>query len=134
MNGIFTISLDFELHWGGFEKWTLKSSKFQVPGSMSDSPRDQYFLTTRAVIPKMLDLFQRYEIHATWATVGMLLNESSEELLKNAPSEKPSYGNLNLSAYTFINNEGIGDNEHEDPFHFAPSLVKTSIAMSRVKR
>ena len=48
MNGIFTISLDFELHWGGFEKWPIEEYR-------------QYFLNTRKVIPEMLKLFGQYE-------------------------------------------------------------------------
>ncbi|MGE0772975.1 MAG: polysaccharide deacetylase family protein [Cyclobacteriaceae bacterium] len=123
MNGIFTISLDFELHWGGFEKWTLNHS-YQSPVTSYQNRYSRYFLNTRLAIPKMLELFQRYEIHATWAAVGMLLNDSKEELLTNAPGEKPSYLNQHLSAFRFIDTMGIGDNEELDPFHFAPSLVK----------
>jgi peptidoglycan/xylan/chitin deacetylase (PgdA/CDA1 family) len=121
MNGIFTISLDFELHWGGFEKWNLQNA-----GSGVDY--ETYFLNTRRIIPKMLALFQEYEIHVTWAAVGMLLHESKDELLKNAPANKPSYKVSNLSAYHYINVIGIGEDEEGDPFHFAPSLVRKILA------
>jgi hypothetical protein len=113
--GIFTISLDFELHWGGFEKWPLEQYR-------------QYFLNTRDVIPKMLTLFEQHEVHVTWATVGMLLHDSRQGLMKNAPLLKPSYQQRQLSAYHFIDSTGIGDNEEEDPFHFAPSLIKQIVA------
>src|SRR5689334_7868297 len=101
MNGIFSISLDFELHWGGFEKWRLEipNSKIQNPGSRV---YNQYFLNTREVIPKMLKLFEDHEVHVTWATVGMLLHKSKKELLENAPAIKPSYKVQNLSAYHYI--------------------------------
>lgn len=106
----FTISLDFELHWGGFEKWPLEYFR-------------EYFLNTRSAIPQMLALFEKYSVHVTWATVGMLLAESRKELLELAPSEKPSYDLVHLSAYEYIDKIGIGENEEEDPFHFAPSIV-----------
>jgi peptidoglycan/xylan/chitin deacetylase (PgdA/CDA1 family) len=113
--GIFTISLDFELHWGGFEKWPLDKYR-------------QYFLNTRDIIPAMLKLFEQHEVHVTWATVGMLLHDSRQSLLTNAPRLKPSYEQQQLSAYHFIDSTGIGNNEGEDPFHFAPSLVKQIVA------
>lgn len=115
MNGLFTISLDFELHWGGFEKWPLDLYR-------------QYFLNTREVIPRMLTLFEQHEVHVTWATVGMLLHRTRQELLQNAPQLKPSYKLQELSAYRFVETVGIGDNERDDPFHFAPSLVKQILA------
>ncbi len=113
--GIFTISLDFELHWGGFEKWPLEKYR-------------QYFLNTREIIPQMLALFQQHQVHVTWATVGMLLHDSRQRLLQNAPPLKPAYEQQQLSAYRFIESVGIGNNESEDPLHFAPSLVKQIIA------
>src|SRR5258706_4582321 len=111
MRGTFTISLDFELHWGGFEKWPLE--KYRT-----------YFSNTRRVIPEMLHLFREYEVHVTWAAVGMLLHRSRKELMENVPEHKPTYSEPKLSAYHFIEETGIGENEGEDPFHFAPSLVE----------
>jgi peptidoglycan/xylan/chitin deacetylase (PgdA/CDA1 family) len=108
--GTFIISLDFELHWGGFEKWPLEEYK-------------QYFLNTRAVIPEMLDLFRQHEVHVTWAGVGMLFHTTRESLTLDFPKQKPSYAAAELSAYNFIEDYGIGETEEEDPFHFAGSLV-----------
>jgi peptidoglycan/xylan/chitin deacetylase (PgdA/CDA1 family) len=109
--GIFTISLDFELHWGGFEKWDLPLYK-------------QYFLNTRKVIPQMLSLFEDHHVHVTWASVGMLFHESIGTLNSAIPDHKPSYQDQQLSAYRYIQNQGIGKDEQEDPFHYAASLVK----------
>ncbi len=109
--GIFVISLDFELHWGGFEKWPLENHK-------------QYFLNTRSVIPKMLALFREHEASVTWATVGMLFHHSKDTLLAVAPGLKPSYNLPALSAYHYIDKYGIGNNEEEDPFHFADTLIQ----------
>lgn len=72
----------------------------------------------------MLTLFEKYEVHVTWATVGMLMHESKKELLENAPANKPAYTVQNLSAYHYIKSAGIGEDEQADPFHFAPTLVK----------
>lgn len=127
--GIFTISLDFELHWGGFEKWPLRVTSHQSPvtSNQSQATYNQYFLNTRQVIPQMLELFQAHEVHVTWATVGMLFHHNKKELLENAPVLKPTYKESQLSAYRYIEQQGIGENEEQDPFHFAPSLIKQII-------
>jgi len=119
----FVISLDFELHWGGFEKWPI-ALKGVKSGELKSNFLNQYFLNTREVIPKMLDLFQKYEVHVTWAAVGMLLHSNKAQLVANTPELKPTYLAKELSAYHYIQECGIGDSEDEDPFHFAPSLVK----------
>lgn len=112
--GVFVISLDFELHWGGFEKWPLENYS-------------NYFSNTRRNIPEMLSLFQQYEIHTTWATVGMLFHDSKKSLLQASPAVRPSYKLSQLSAYNFIEQVGIGNTEKDDPFHFAKSLVNAII-------
>jgi peptidoglycan/xylan/chitin deacetylase (PgdA/CDA1 family) len=126
MNSTFTISLDFELHWGGFEKWPLKisNSKFNIGEAETF---DQYFLNTRDVIPKMLALFSNYQIHVTWATVGLLMHENKIALMDNIPGSKPTFQNQELSAYHFMEQQGIGENEIEDPFHYADSLIRKII-------
>ena len=150
MSGALCISLDFELHWGGFEKWPLQISRqLAVPIAIGSSWQAKvtrnlsqteaagfsgapigkgdyrnYFLNTRNAIPEMLQMFSLYQAHVTWATVGMLFHQSKTELLNNAPTQKPTYDEKQLSAYNFIENGGIGENEEEDPFHFAPSLIK----------
>ena len=75
--GKFVISLDFELHWGNPEKWDLNERK-------------DCLNETRKSIPMVLDLFKKYEIHATWATVGILFAKNKSQLLKNLPSKKTS--------------------------------------------
>ena len=107
------ISLDFELHWGGSEKWLL-------------DPLKPYFLETRRTIPEMLRLFEKYEIAVTWATVGLLFHESRDEMLASLPETRPAYS-APISAYDYIENEGVGENEEHDPFHFAPSLIRQII-------
>lgn len=140
MKSVFTISLDFELHWGGFEKWELglrvganpeagKQPTVDGRRPMGDyflpaRNYEQYFLNTRKVIPRMLELFDEYDVHVTWATVGMLFHRNKEELMANAPSVKPGYYAENLSAWRYIETVGIGNDEEKDPFHYAPSLIQ----------
>lgn len=134
MNGIFTISLDFELHWGGFEKWPLRISDLVDGTEMrrylkaDDQDYRNYFLNTRQVIPEMLKLFAEHEVHVTWATVGMLFHPTREQLLEHAPELKPHYVEKKLSAYNYIRDQGIGADEATDPFHFAPTLIRRIIA------
>lgn len=93
------ISLDFELLWGVFDK-------------VDHTHTQAYFHITRKLIPHLLDLFSHYQIHATWATVGMLFNESWEQWEANIPNDIPDYSHRELSAYHFghsIKNESTRD-------------------------
>ena len=58
--GTFVVSLDFELAWG-------------TRGRPSADKVGQYLAGTRPAIDRMLQLFQQYEIPATWVMVGGLL-------------------------------------------------------------
>ncbi len=107
--GIFTISLDFELHWGCFEKMVLNPAE------------QQYFLNTRAAIPQMLQLFSANNIHVTWAAVGMLYRKNKTEWLNDLPPLLPSFDNPNVSSYEWIDRHGFYS--ENDPFHFAPELI-----------
>ncbi|WP_075352567.1 polysaccharide deacetylase family protein [Algoriphagus marinus] len=103
---IFTISLDFELLWGIFDK---VGTKYRV----------DYFSKTRALIPEMLDLFAENQIAVTWATVGMLFAENEEEWRSYSPANLPSYRDKSLSAYEWTKANGI-----RPEVHFAPELIK----------
>jgi peptidoglycan/xylan/chitin deacetylase (PgdA/CDA1 family) len=105
----FIISLDFELYWGVRDKISLNTYRASMAGE-------------RDVIPRMLDLFARHGIHATWATVGFLFFDDKDELLAHLPPLKPRYVNKSLSPYDHILR--IGPNERRDPFHYALSLVR----------
>ena len=109
MPGIFTISLDFELFWGVHDKRSLKGYGRNILGA-------------RDAIPRMLDEFERYGIHGTWATVGLLFFDTKEELLEYLPAQRPQYANPALSPYPRIGR--IGPNERQDPYHFGLSLVR----------
>jgi peptidoglycan/xylan/chitin deacetylase (PgdA/CDA1 family) len=106
-NGYLVVSLDFELLWGVFDKVTYRE-------------KESYFKNTRLVIPELLNLFSEYQIHATWATVGMLFNNNWEEWRENAPGSLPIYKNTNLSAFDFGNSINSMDTEF---FCFAKDLI-----------
>lgn len=80
--------------------------------------------TREQVIPGILELFQHYDIHATWATVGLLFHENQKSLHATIPSIQPSYELEHLSAYHFMEQEGIGADEEEDSFHYSASLLQ----------
>ncbi|MFM2146544.1 MAG: hypothetical protein RL732_1380 [Bacteroidota bacterium] len=109
MPGILNISLDFELHWGVFDKMPL------------DKKGQHYFKNTRYAFPLMVELFQRYQVQVTWAVVGMLYNAHATEWRRNRPKLEPTYENKQLSAYHWVTAHGL--TEPEDPFHFAPDLI-----------
>lgn len=112
--GKFIISLDFELHWGAAEKWDLKT-------------KAHCFNQTRILIPQMLELFKKYSIHATWATVGFLFAKNKKQLLEFMPQQRPSYDNKSLSYYSLIDKGLIGDDEENDPYHYASSIIEKII-------
>ncbi|RFU64885.1 polysaccharide deacetylase family protein [Peribacillus glennii] len=107
--GSLVISLDCELYWGMRDIMTIHEYIENLLG-------------VRQVVPKLLELFREFGIHATWATVGFLFFESREQLLKNLPVTKPEYLDRPLNPYLSIKN--IGLNEEEDPFHFGLSLIQ----------
>ncbi|UZD23894.1 polysaccharide deacetylase family protein [Algoriphagus halophytocola] len=80
------ISLDFELHWGRFDKYALDEN-------------GKYYAQTLEALPRILDLFEKYNIRATWATVGMLMAESWEEWKAFSPEILPSFHQEKYSAF-----------------------------------
>jgi hypothetical protein len=107
--GTLAISLDFELHWG-------------VRDHLSVANYRENLLGVRRAIPALLSLFTEFGVHATWATVGFLFFENIEELMAALPSELPQYIDKSLDPYAALGE--VGRNEREDPFHFAPTLIR----------
>jgi peptidoglycan/xylan/chitin deacetylase (PgdA/CDA1 family) len=104
---VFTISLDFELHWGRFDKYPVEKN---LP----------YYSETRKAIPKILALFDTYQIHATWAAVGGLMAENLEEWRLYSPRLMPTYTEKGYSAYSWVDSQ----KELFPETLFAPHLVK----------
>lgn len=113
----FIISLDFELYWGMFDKVTLEDYGQNITG-------------VHEVIPKLLTLFNQNNIHATWATVGMLMVKDKLELLRLLPEKdlQPNYTNQLVSTYYHLENSVIGNSEIDDKFHYGQTLVNKIIA------
>lgn len=108
--GIFTISLDFEIHWGVSDHRTVESYR-------------ENLLNEPVVVRRLLKLFEQRKIHATWATVGMLFCRNKKELFDLVkPEHRPSYESKSLS--NFLVAETAGEDEQNDPYHFSGSTVK----------
>lgn len=72
--GVFVISLDFELFWGvadlaDYSLWKEKIDKVYE------------------IVPKTLALFEKYGIHATWATVAGIMTDGPAELYRYFPEK-----------------------------------------------
>ncbi len=103
------VSLDFELFWGMQDRCELGQYQANILGA-------------RKAIPEMLKLFQKHNIHATWATVGFLFAENKADAIEYSPKITPSYNNVSLSTYNCF--EKIGDDESSAPCFWGSSLVK----------
>ncbi|PSO45007.1 hypothetical protein BRC21_00595 [Candidatus Saccharibacteria bacterium SW_7_54_9] len=106
-HGIVVFSLDFELHWGVHDFASVDDWKDRLLGA-------------RRAVPRLLDLMREYQIEATWATVGMLFAQGRREMRALSPGVRPSYQDSDLSPYPL----SVGVDEKDDPFHFAPSLIR----------
>ena len=111
MAGTLIVSLDFELFWGMLDCSTLEAYQDHVLGG-------------RKAIPQLLQIFEKYGIHATWATVGFQFARSREELEPFFPPEalRPTYEKTELNPYPWF--DTIGRTEAEAPCFFAASLVE----------
>lgn len=105
--GALVISLDFELMWGILDHVTPMDYKNNILGVWH-------------VIPRMLELFEKHHIHATWGIVGLIANKSIAACKDNMPAIQPQYKNKKLSSYSHLKElEDIG----ADCF-CAPELIK----------
>lgn len=111
MAGTLIVSLDFELFWGMQDCCTLESYEDHVLGG-------------RKAIGRLLELFQKHGIHATWATVGFQFAENYAELKEFFPEKAmlPTYENEEVSTYGCF--EKIGGDEQAAPCFYGGSLLK----------
>jgi len=107
--GILTLSLDFELFWGTRDHRSLASYGPRVVGG-------------RKAIPRILELFDEFEIHATWAVVGFVLFDGPSELSQYLPATLPHYADTRLNPYPDI--ARISATELPPDYFFAPDLVE----------
>jgi len=109
-NGVFVISLDFELLWGVWDVTTRERYGAHILG-------------VKEAIPRLLELFAHYDITVTFATVGFLFAKNKEELLNHVPGNKPTYSNDDYNVYT-KEFSSLGNDETDDPYHFGYSLFE----------
>lgn len=86
MTSRLVLSLDFELFWGVAESRTVASYRENVEGVWT-------------AIPKMLDTFRRFDVKATWATVGMLMCHNYAHWRDIRPNLMPGYVSNKSSTY-----------------------------------
>jgi peptidoglycan/xylan/chitin deacetylase (PgdA/CDA1 family) len=110
-NGHFVISLDFEIMWGVRDIVTVESYGDHLRG-------------VQQVIPKLLSVFQQFDIKATFSTVGLLFFETKAKMLANLPAHLPKYQNKNLSPYGDYMLQQVNEDYTKDKYHFAPHLIK----------
>lgn len=109
----FVVSLDFEQHWGVYDHSTVSAYRRRLDGG-------------RRAIPQILDRFAAAGIHASWATVGLLLCEGREDALAQYPNH-PAYHELGVRIQDVIRRSG--DSETDDPYHYALSLAQRIAAV-----
>jgi len=108
--GKFVISLDFELMWGVRDKKTVKDYGANIIG-------------VHKVIPRLLEIFRKHKIKATFSTIGLLFFKNKEELLTGIPNIQPLYKDQNLSPYNG-HFESMGSDCDNDKYHYAPHLIR----------
>jgi peptidoglycan/xylan/chitin deacetylase (PgdA/CDA1 family) len=106
--GTFVISLDLELYWGMRDVISLGDYQQRLAG-------------VRQAVLAILDLFERYEVNATWATVGFLYYDDVEQLKQNIPQEIPSYKQSNLNPYQYV---ATLERERHQQLHFCPDVIE----------
>ncbi|USB33035.1 polysaccharide deacetylase [Paenibacillus sp. YPG26] len=110
-HGQFVISMDFELYWG-------------IRDICPISHYLGHLAKEREIIPRVLDLFERSGIHATWATVGLMFFNSKDQLLHGIPARLPAYQDANLSPYPHLASGVVGTDEQTDASHYGLSLIR----------
>jgi peptidoglycan/xylan/chitin deacetylase (PgdA/CDA1 family) len=104
------ISLDFELFWGVTDSKTVNNYGANIEGVWQS-------------VPGMLKLFKEYGIHATWATVGMLMCKDFKQWSDLRPSIMPTYKRESCSTYS------VSAHARDFPnLFFAPTLVEQILA------
>ena len=73
----------------------------------------------REAIQRLLELFEEYEIGATWATVGFLFAGSADDAQRLAPAVRPAYADPHLSPYETLENSRAV----EFQLLFAPDII-----------
>lgn len=107
--GQFVISIDFEKYWGMRDHKSINDYKKNLEN-------------VDFICESLLEVFIKYEIHCTWAFVGLLMHENKEAVLNEIPRKTPSYKNETMSPYSYIRT-----NKLIEKFHLAPNIIRMII-------
>ncbi len=112
--GLFIISIDYESLWGAIGGQTAHDF---------DAHRARVKCNS-VIIPRLLNLFEKYDIHATWATVGAMSCKTQDEVINHLQSDV-FYKRWNLSLHKYIMN--IKENDFHHFFNICQSelILKT---------
>lgn len=108
VNGTMVISLDFEMMWGVLDHESVETYGNNI-------------LNGKTAIYQILELFNKYQIHATWGIVGFLCFHDTQELRKNFPITLPNYVETKYNSYSYIDKI----TKEQQSFFFAPELINT---------
>lgn len=108
-SGCLIISLDFELLWGGLDVWT------------PDGYGETNVKNVREAIRRMVLLFEKYNVKATFATVGLLMLNDAHEVRDYLPEKAPSYTKVELNPYGDILSR---ISKADSPLYFAPEIIE----------
>jgi len=86
MEGTLCISLDFEKFWGVHDVSNLKNT-------------EQYLNKVNDIVSRLLELFAKYDVHCTWAVVGLLNYSDLKELENNCKSITIKYNQNQFSPF-----------------------------------
>lgn len=100
------ISLDFELMWGNIESWT------------TEGYGTSHVSHVREVITRLLALFEQYQVKATFATVGFIMQKKEDV---KTPLRIPTYQNKVLSPYGDFISSIAPQKEH---LYFATDIIE----------
>lgn len=89
---------------------------------VNDGSYDQNIIGVREAIPKILSLFEEFDIHATWATVGLLFCKTKKEVELALTEINPTYKNEQFNPIHHV--QKIGENEIKDQLHYGTSLIQ----------
>lgn len=111
MKGTLIVSLDFELFWGVQDVTTFEDYGRNVLGVWN-------------AVPKLLRVFQDYNVHATWATVGLMFAQDGLEAQTYFPEEmyRPTYEKKELSSYECF--DALALNKENSAYFYGPDLIR----------
>lgn len=109
--GVFIVSLDFEKIWGVIDLPNYENFIRSVKG-------------VDTVLPKIIELSDKYFIKLTIAIVGLLMCRNKSDIEKYSPLLIPSYLNQKLNPYGSYINDNVGDSDSVDRLHYAHDLLK----------